>query len=222
MHVVVEQEQFIRAAVPAAVGTEHLVILPHVRAIAEPRGGQVTAVLQARGFHEGGVHVHVHVVVEHEQLRPGIIAPVQALDHLAVFVAHGGAVLENGHGVLCVVIQPAGAEGVFVSVFQLHQVAAETRQVFLHHILEGFTAQLGIPLDNADVARGVNDAGIHVPKGRIAEQIGVVMEKAGRPHHLSERLPVHFQQLGAFGAEQLHFLPGVLPGKGDCRQGEQQ
>ena len=36
---------------------------------------------------------------------------VEAFDYLAVFVAHRCAVLEDGHRILCIVVQIAGTQG---------------------------------------------------------------------------------------------------------------
>ena len=206
MHVAAEEVQFLLPVVPAVVGAEHFVLLPHIRSKAEVGGGKVTPVLQAGGFHEGGVHIHVHLVVEHKQAGLGIIGAVQALYHLPVLVPHGCTVLEHGHGVLGVVVQVAGAQGVLLLVFQLHQVTAELGHVLVHHVLQGFTGKLGLVLDDTHVPHGVYDVGAHVPQGGVAKQIGIVMEELGRAHHFAEFLAVLFDELGALGADELHFV----------------
>ena len=230
MHVAAEEEELPAAVVPAVVGAEHFIVLPHVGGKAEVGGGKVAAVLQAGGFHKGGVQVHVHLVVEHEQVGFGVIGAVQALDDLSVFVPHGAAVLEDGHGVLCVVVQVARTEGIVVFVFQLHQGTPESGHVVVHYVLQGFAAQLRLVLDNAHMAHGVDDVGVDVPQGGIAQQVGVVVQEAGRPDDLAVALPVFvLNELGALGADQVHFpvVPLLFLGllriqEGRCRQGRQQ
>ena len=206
VHLPAEEVQLLLAVVPPVVGTEHLVVLPHVRPVAEVGGGKVAAVLQTGRLHEGGVHVHIHLVVEHEQMGLGVVGAVQTFDNLSVLVPHGGAVLENGHGVAGVVIQVTGAQDVVVLVLQLDQVAAETGHIFVYHILQGFTGEGGLVLDNTNVPRGVDDVGTHVPQGGIAKEVGVVVEEFGRSHYLTEVLAVLFDELGALGADELHFV----------------
>ena len=227
MHTAPEEEELAAAVVETVVGAQHLVVLPHVRGKAKVGGGKVAPVLQARGFHKGGVQVHVHLVVEHEQVGLGVIGAVQALDELPVFVAHGAAVLENGDGVLGVVVQIARAEDVVVFVFQLHQGTPEAGHVVIHHVLQGFTAQLRLVLDNPHVAHGVDNVGVHVPQGGVAQQVGVVVQETGRAYYLAVTLAVLFlNELGALGADQVHFSVVFfallrIQGAG-CRQGRQQ
>ena len=206
MHPAAEEKDLLVAVVPAVVGAEHLVVLPHIGIVAEIGGGKVASVLQTGGFHERGVQVHVHLVVENEEFGLGVVGAVQALDDLPVFVPHGRPVLENGHGVLGVVVQVAGAQGVLVAVFQLNQAAPELGHIVVHHVLQGFTAQLRLVLDDAHVADGVDDVGIDIPKGGVAQQVGVVVQEASRADHFPVVLSVLFDELGALGAEQHHFL----------------
>ena len=220
-----EHEQLPAAVVPAVVGAEHLVVLPHVGGVAEVGGGKVAAVFQAGGFHERGVHVHVHLVVEHEQVCLGVVGAVEALDYLSVLVTHGRAILENGYGVLGVVVQVAGAQRVVLLVFQLHQRAAELGHVLVHDILQGFAGEPCLVLDNAHVSHGIDDVGAHVPKGRVAEEVGLVVEKLGGAHHLAVVLAVLLQQLGALGTDEPHFAGigrlGLQRQRRSC-QGQQQ
>ena len=109
VHIAAEEKEFLPALVPAVVGRQHLVVLPHVGAEAEISRGKVAAVLQAGGLHKSGVHVHVHLVVEDKKMGLGVVCAVQALDNLPVFVPHGRSILENRHGVLGVVVQETGA-----------------------------------------------------------------------------------------------------------------
>ena len=204
VHVPPEEEQLVLAVIPAVVGGEHVVVLPHVRPVAEVRGVEVAAVLQAGSLHEGGVHVHVHLVIEDEQAGLRVVRAVQALDDLPVLVPHGRAVLEDGDGVLGVVVQVTGAQGVLVLVLQLDEAAAELREVVVHHVLQGAGAQAGAVLDDLDVADGVDDVRRHVPQGRVAQEIGVVVQEAGRARHLAEAFPVPFDELGGFRAHEGH------------------
>ena len=136
----------------------------------------------------------------------GIVGSEQALYNLAVFVPHGAAILENGHGILGVVVQVAGSKDVFVLILQLHQRAAELGHIVVHHILEGFAGKLGLVLDDADVPHGIDDVGGHVPEGGVAQKIRVIVQEFGGAHHLAEVLPVFFYQLGALGAEQVYLI----------------
>ena len=45
MHLLAEHIEFILAVVPAVVGTEHLVVLPHVGSVTEIGGGKVAPIL---------------------------------------------------------------------------------------------------------------------------------------------------------------------------------
>ena len=99
-----------------------------------------------------------------------------------------------------------GAEGVAVGVFQLYQVSAELGHVVIYHILQGAGRELRVFLDDAYVSRGVDDIGLDVPEGRVAEEIGVVVQEFGGAHHLAEALPVLLDELGALGTQEIHFL----------------
>ena len=136
VHLAAEEEQLLFPFVASVVGREHLVVLPHVRAETEPGCGNVGPVLQAGGLDEGGVKVHVHVVVEHEKTGLGVVGSVLAFYYLSVLVPHGGAALKDSHGVLGVVVKVAGSEGVLVVIFQLDQVSAELGHVVVNHVLE--------------------------------------------------------------------------------------
>ena len=204
VHVPSEEEQFLVPVVPAVVGGEHVVVLPHVGPIAEIGRIQVAAVFQAGGLHEGGVHVHVHLVVEHEQPGLGVVGTVQTLDDLPVLVPHGRAVLEDGDGVLGIIVQVPRAEGILVLVLELDDAAAELRQVVVHHVLERARSQPGPVLDDLDMPHGVDDVRRDVPQGRIAEEVGIVVQEAGRAHDLTETLPVLLDELGRFRADQRH------------------
>ena len=220
-----EEEKLRLAVVPAVVGAQHIIVLPHVGPEAEVGGGDVGAVLQARGFDERGVHVHVHLVVENEEVLLGIVGSEKALDHLSVLVPHGRTVLENRHGILGVVIQVAGAEGIVVAVLELHQVSAEAGHVFVHHILQRGAGELGAVLDDAHVAHRVDDVGVDVPQGRVAEEVSVVVEEFGRAQHLAEAFAVLVDNLGAAGADEEDFVVlGLLLGtkRQRRRSGEQQ
>ena len=209
-----EEEELPAAVVPAVVGRQHIVVLPHVGGIAEIGGIQVGAVLQAGSLDERGIGIHVHRVVEDEEIGLGVVGTVIALDDLAVLVAHGTAVLEHGHGVLGIVVQVAGAQGVVVLVFQLHQGAPELGQVFIYHILKRFALETGAVLDNLHMPHGVDDVGGHVPEGGVAEQVGVVVEELRGPSHLAEILPALLQELGRPGADERYLGGGVLAGRG--------
>ena len=225
MDVPSEEEQFLVTVVPPVVGGEHVVVLPHVRPVAEVCGVDVATVLQARCLHEGGVHIHVHLVVEDEQAGLRVIRTVQAFDNLPVLVAHGRAVLEDGDGVLGVVVQVAGAEGVFVLVFQLYESAAELREVVVHHVLQRAGTQPGAVLDDLDMADGVDDVRRHVPQGGIAQEVGVVVQETGGTCDFAETLPVLFNELGRPGTHQGY--QRVFPvlggnGCGCCPEGQRR
>ena len=206
MDLLSEHEKFLLAVVPSVIGTEHFVVLPHVRAKAEPGGGKVAAVLQAGSLDEGGVHVHVHLVVEHKELGLGVIGAVEALYHLAVLVPHGAAVLEDGYGILGVVVQVFCTEGVLVLVYQLHKVSAELGQVLIHHILQGVAGKGCAVLDDAHVPHCVYDIGVDVPICCVAEEVGVVVKEFGGPGNLPVAFSVNIQKLGAFGLYEQHLV----------------
>ena len=213
-----EEEQLAVAVVPAVIGTEHFVVLPHVRSKAKIGGGKVAPVFQAGCFHKGGVQVHVHLVVEHKEAGLGVVRAVLALNYLAVLVTHGRSALEYGHGVLGVVIKVSRAEGVFVGVFQLDKVSAEAGHVVVHHILQRGAGKLCPVLDNTDMPYGVDYVGVDVPKGGVTEEICVVVEKLGRAYNLSETLAILFYKLCALRADKADLVCLL----GHCLAGQKQ
>jgi hypothetical protein len=70
----------------------------------------------------------------------------------------------------------------------------------------------GAVLDDAHVADRVDHVGVHIPERRVAEQVGVVVKETGRADDLAETLPVLFDELGAFGMDENHFLILLLLG----------
>ena len=199
-----EKEELLVAVIPAVIGREHLVVLPHIGTKAKVGGGKVTPVFQAGGLNKGGVQVHVHLVVEYEELGLGVVRAVLAFDYLAVFVPHGRAALENGHRVLGIVVKVSGTEGVLVLVFQLDKVSAEAGHVVVHHILQRGAGEFGAVLDYAHMSDGVDNIGIDVPEGGVAEKVSVVVEELGRAHYFTPALAVLVYKLGALRAYKAH------------------
>ena len=209
MDAAAEEEQFPAPVIPAVVRRKHVIVLPHVGSVAEIGGGKVGPVFQAGCLDEGGIQIHVHLVVENEQVGLGIVGAVEAFDYLAVFVAHRCAVLEDGHRILCIVVQIAGTQGVVVLVLELHQITTEASHVVVHHILKRCARKPRAVLDYAHMADGVDNVGVHVPQGRVAEKVGVVMEKARRTHHLSVALAIFLDKLGRLRADEHHPVRGT-------------
>ena len=70
-----------------------------------------------------------------------------------------------------------GAEGVAVLVFKLHEGSAGLDQIVVDHVIHLVGREDGALLHDAHVAPGVDYAGIHIPEGRIADEVGVVVEE---------------------------------------------
>ena len=139
-----------------------------------------------------------------EDLGLGVVGAVVALDQLAVLVAHRAAVLEDGDGVLGVVVQVAGAQGVAVLVLELDHGAPELGQVIVDEVVQLLAGQHRLVLQDADVAEGLDDMDVHVPVGRVADQVRLVVEEARRSDDLPVVAALLLDQLRGLGAHQAH------------------
>ena len=215
MDPLVEEEDLAQAVIPAAIGREHVVLLPGEGFVPE-RSHVVPGIIdQFGGFHEHRIREHVHPFGKGKQLGFGIVGSGLAFDNLPVLVPHGSAVAENCHGVTGVIIQIMRSQRVPVLVLQLNERAAELRQVFINQIIQFVAGKNGLVLDDLYIADGIDDLVVHVPKRRVAKQVGIVVQETRRSNDLSVTDPVNFQQLGALGAQFLYqrILPLRLLGE---------
>ena len=223
----VEEEGLLQALVPAAVGGEHIVVLPEIYPLRETGPAGARFVVDAAAADEDGIREHIHVVAEFEQAALGIIGAVGALDDLPVLVFHRTAAGEEGQGIPGIVVEIVGAEGVVVLVLELHQRSAGLDEVVVDDVVHLVGGEYGPLLHDAHVAPGVDDAGIHVPEGGVADEVGVVVEEGGvdglaivGPALLDE-----FERLGLDEAHQavplLRFVLGRQAGAEQQRKGRQ-
>ena len=224
-----EKEKIDVPLVVAVVGGQHAVVLPGVGAVAEIGRILIRAVHEARCLHEHRVGVHVDVVHEGEFLLLGLVGAVAAFDYLAVLVTHGSAALEDGDGVLGVVVEVAGAEDVLVLVLQLDHRPAELSHILVDDIVGRLAGEGRLVLDQLDVSVGLDDTGVGVPERGVAEEVGVVVEKTGGADDLPVMVAVLLQKLGRLSAYQrdeavrpVFLLAGSRHGRRQKRQGQQQ
>ena len=213
--VVAEEEGLVIALIPAAAGREHPAVLPEVdlrQEIGPRRLGIVAQLLRA---HEDGVREHVDVAVEVEHVAGVLIGAFVALDDLPVGADHRRAAGEDGQAVLRVVVQGIGAEDIVPLVAQLDHAAAELREALVDQVIQLAAGQHGLALREADVAETVDEFLLHVPEGRVAGEIGAVMQES-RVDGLARHTPVLLHLLQGDGVEQAYqrvCLPGILLGR---------
>ena len=208
MHHAVEEEGLLQALVPSAVGRKHVVVLPEIYLLREHRAAISGFIVDAVAFDEDGVREHVHIVLELEESLLGIVGAVRTLDYLPVLVLHGRPAREECEGVLGIVVQEVGAEGVVVLVLQLHQCSARLDEVFVDDVVHLVGGEDGALLHHPHVAPGIDNPGIHVPEGRVADEVGVVVEEGG-VDGLAEIHPALLYEFKGFGLDEAHQT--VLP-----------
>ena len=215
MHAAVEEEGLLQTLVPAPVGRKHAVVLPEIYPFREDGAAVLRLVVDAAAADEDGVGEHVHVGLELEIPQLGIVGTVRTLDDLPVLVFHRSAAGEVCQGVPGVIVEIVGAEGVVVFVFQLHQSTAGLDEIVVDHVVHLVRGEDGALLHHADVAPGVDYLGIHVPEGRIADKVGVVVEE-GRVDGLAVASAALVDQLQALGLDKAHqtvFLLRIVLGR---------
>ena len=178
-----EEEGLGAALVPAAVGRKHVVLLPEIDVGGEPGLLGRGVVFERTRLDEHRIGVHVHVAVEEEEFRGVVVLALVALDYLSVLALHRGSAGEHGDAVPGVVVEHPGAEYVLLLVAQLDQGAAELGEVEVDQVVELFAGELGLALDQPDVADAVDDAAVDVPHRTVADQIGAVVQES-RVHSL--------------------------------------
>ena len=204
MDPVPEEEQFARPVIPAGVRRKHVVFFPGIGRDAERGETAVRVIGQAARLDEDRVREHVDLVREREQLDLGVVRAGLALDNLPVLVLHGAAVLEDGHAVAGVVVQETGTEHVMVLVLQLHERTPELREVAVDEIRQVVAGQDRLLLEDPDIADGFDLLPVHVPVGRVADQVGVVMQETGRARDFPVIAAVPLHQFHFLGAHQAH------------------
>ena len=222
MDVAVEKEGLPLPVIPSVVGIKHVVVLPCAGLGAEGSPILIGVVFQPGGLDEDGVGVHVHLFGEGEQLDLRIIGACDALYHLAGLVPHGAPVEETGDAVPGVVIQETCSQRVPVLVLELDQGAAELGKVLVYDIIQAVALEDGTVLDDLDVPPGLDEFRVHVPHGRVAEKVGVVVEEPCRSGDLPVCNPTLVDQLVALGAQLLDYGVAGRVFLSGSRQGPQK
>ena len=212
-----EEEHLGPALVPASVGGEHVVLLvPEIDIGSEPGFLRCGIIFESRGLDEHGIGEHVDVPLE-EELLVGVVVPsVVTLDYLSVLAPHRRPAREHGDAVLGVVVEDFRPQYVLLLVAQLHDGAAELREVVVYQIVELLAREFGFALDQPHVPDAMYDAAVHIPHRAVADKIGSVMQE-GRAHGLAHE-PVLlrlllFDELRAYETDQRIRLLGAGPSR---------
>ena len=218
-----EEERVVAALVPAAARGEHIAVFPEIDVRAEIRLFGIGIVVEQRRPHEHGIREHIDVAGEGEETAGVGIGPLVALDDLPVGAHHRGAAAEDRETVLRIVVQHARAQDVVLPVAQLDHRSAELGQVLIDQVVQFPAGQHRFALKQLDVAEAVDDLVLHVPEGRVAGEIGAVVQESGF-YGLARHLSIRLHLLEITGVEQAY--QGIrLPGRGLGRQrqgGEKQ
>ena len=208
-----EEKEVPRTVVPAPAGGEHVVVAPGVEVGHEGREGSLAVVEQVLRPDEDRIREHVDVVEERKELDAGVVGAVDALDDLAVLILHGAALLEDGDAVAGVEVEKAGAEKIAFLVGQLDDRTAELGEILVDQVVELVARQDGLVLEDLDMAEGLDIVAVEVPEGRIADEVGAVVEETRRAENLAVVLPALFDETGGLGAQEQHqrvLVPVVL------------
>ena len=199
-----EAEYFVLPVVGALAGGKHVGTAPDIDPVVEFGQALVAVIGQVLGLDEDRIRKHVDVAVKVENLGFGIVGPVPAFDQLAVFVAHRAPALEDGDGVFGVVIQIAGAQGVEIFVLQLDHGAPELGQVVVDVVVQFLAAEYGFVLKDADMAESLYDVDVHVPIGRVTDQIGLVVKESRRTDDFAVVAVILLDELCGLRTHQAH------------------
>ena len=191
MHVPGEIEKLRLLVIGAGVGGQHILSPPGMRACTKYGHRSLCVEVQVVRLDKHRVGVHVDIPVETESLRLGVITAHVTLDDLAVLVPERTAVTEHGHTVTGVVVQIHGAQGIPVLVLKLDQGSPELSQAGADVIIQIITRQDGLVLEDTDMTDGLDDIGIDIPQGCVADQFGGVVLEAGVPDGFPETMAVN-------------------------------
>ena len=201
MDIVSEEENLPSAVIPASIGGKHVGLLPGIGAVTECCEVLVGLVFQPRGLDKYGIREHVHITEKGECLYLGIISTCLALYYLPVLVPHGTAFTEDGHTVLGIVVQMACPQCVVVLVPELDHITTELSKIPVYPVYHLLAFQFGAVLNDPHMAYGFYYAGLNIPQGGIAQQIGIVVKKGGItcgspvchavPLHLTQGVSAH-------------------------------
>ena len=223
MHLAGEEEQFFIALVPSGIGRKHVVLFPRIGIEAEQRLALRRRILQLGRLDEHRVGEHIDVMLEDELLYLGVVTAPEALYDLPVLVPHGTALLEDRDAVLGVVIKIGGPQGIVVLVLELNYAAAELGEVVVDEVVEIVACQFGLVLEDLDVTGGLDKAAVHIPQGRVTDEIGVVVQEFGGAENLAVGNAALDDHLGRFGAHQAYETILVLrPDLCGQRQGRKE
>ena len=121
-----------------------------------------------------------------------------------MLTSHRAASEKYRHAVFGIVVEEFRPQSVVVLVLKLDDIPAEFREVGIDMVFHFLALQLGLLLDDSDIAHGIYDPRVHVPQGGVAVEICVVVEKHCRTGDFPVAHPVYFQQLRAFSAQQTY------------------
>ena len=108
MDIIVEKEYLLLPVVPSAVRGKHIILLPCIRTVTECSKIPIGLILKQICLDKDRVRKHIDMIPESETLRLGIICSVLTLDYLAILIPHRASMLEDGKGVLRIIIQMSG------------------------------------------------------------------------------------------------------------------
>ena len=196
MHIIREEEDFISAVIPSSSRGKHVIVLPHIGCTGERGEIEFGLVLEVPRLYKHRIGKHVHIDIEGERLDLGVVGSCTAFNNLSVLVAHGSSIHEDSQRILSIIVQMSGPQRIVILVGKLHDRSPELRKILLDKICQLVTGKDSFILDDAHLAPGLYDFGLHIPQGRITYKIGIVMKETCRPDHLPVAGTCHIHHLG--------------------------
>ena len=202
MDIISKEEKLPASVIPSTIGGKHIVVLPDIGRKTEGGKIQIGLIHQFLCLDENRVREHIHIILKCEFLDLGIIRTVAAFDDLTILVTHSSSVHKHCHRVLRIIVQMPGPQRIMILVRKLYHRASELRKIIIDEILEIVAGQNGLLLKDADIAPGINYLGLHIPKSRITDEVGVVMKETCRAYDLSVSRAFHIHHLCRFGTQE--------------------
>ena len=204
MDILHESEHFRGTVVRASIRGEHIIPPPSMRPRAEYRDRSLSVKVKVICLDEHGVGVHVDIAEKTESLCLRVVPSNIALDDLAILIPERPSVTEDGDTICCVIVQVPRPERVPVFILKLYQTASELRETTADIIIQIITRENSPVLDDPHMTNSLDDIGIDIPQGGVANQFCGVMLETGVPESLSEAVAVHLLQLKLVTPEKAH------------------
>ena len=96
-----------------------------------------------------------------------------------------------------------GAESVVVFILELHQRTTELHKVVIDPVNHLVAGEDRAVLHHPHVPVGIDNSGIHVPQGRVADEVGIIVKERCL-YRLAVIDPVFFDELEGFGFDEAH------------------